>query len=590
MGRVSRFTSIGNVTRSSSPGAERSILAPGASRVNEAGPFGRVPFQRRRSTSDNRAVNGYDSILSHPVTGDRGARFNSTPQETHSAAASSFGAPAISHLAVVLLLGAWFILPSLGERSLSHAEAYRARRIEIGTLADARRLPPLQFVLLSAIHKWVPDSEAALRAPSAIAGLVCAAIVLLLAQSIVGRLGALFAGLFIVSQPLLIAHARELKEFAIEAAFVALLFYSGLLASRVPSIKRLFYFHLTALIGLGMTFTSSLAVVAWWPVLTLNVIRKDVRDRKTILVHALLSLVLLLAGICWYIWLAGFQDRGVFVNYYYTEIEPSWPVSYAPGELSAWLGDKLFGTVCYTLGISQVWSPLKWCVGSLGLVALAAGLGRCWGQARALVLASMAILLLAVASAMMRMWPIGNVRQVAFLIPLAALFVGVGVFELARRVGWRSPATWLIVAGCVAIPVLRATKASLGPPAVYEHIRPVVERMASEAKPGDAVLVYYSAADAFHYYWKRQDCTIVEQPTSDRDRPDLLLRRFEDLADSHHRVWFVSAHDWKTERRDWMDLLSKQYEQVEDLATVDANGQLFDVQSRRQSATIVDSP
>lgn len=486
---------------------------------------------------------------------------------------------------VVTAFGAWQILPNLSEPSLSHAEAVRVR-FHLNPLTEGgRRLPPLQGALLATIHHFVPGREWALRLPAAMAVLACAVLLMRQARTMIDAKSALITGLIVVSHPLLMAHAREMKEFTLEAMFVAGVFCAGWRAFESPSRSRLLAFLGVGLLGLGFTFTSSLALVAWWPILALGVVRHAEQVREARVNFAAMSLVLLAAGVAWFSWLANFDERETYVNYYYTQIEPSWPAAYSLSVFSVWLIEKLYGTLLYTLGVTPVWEPLKGLLGSFGLLAMVAGIAKCSRRAPSLVVAAALLMLLTIIAAASRHWPIGNVRQVTFLVPVVALLVGLGVSDLARRVGWRSPVSWLILTVCVLVPAGRAAKASMQSTPCFEHIRPVVAYVSENARPGDAIVVYYGAADAFQYYWRRSDCTIVEQPRSDRDRPDLFLGRVSRALATHQRAWFVSAHDWKTERKDWMALLAAEFQEVDAFATIDANAQLLQVRVPESAGT-----
>ena len=147
-------------------------------------------------------------------------------------------------------------------------------------------------------------------------------------------------------------------------------------------------------------------------------------------------------------------------------------------------------------------------------------------------------------------------------IALAIAAAGVGAFPLATRVGlFMMPLYLLAVAhgtdtlsrmllprragafGCLLlIPLAASALSGRLPPNRIEHIRPVLQYVATHRQPNDAVWVYYGAGQAFEYYQRVIPMgDDVQVGDCDRQNPRAYLHQV-DVERGRPRVWFVIAH------------------------------------------------
>jgi hypothetical protein len=138
--------------------------------------------------------------------------------------------PATVLLWLILALGAFLRFFRIGGQSLwadegnSVAMAHRSLA-EIATAAAADIHPPLYYWLLSLWVRIFGDSEAALRALSAVWGILTVWLVYQIGSRLVDKRTGLVAALLAAINPFLIYYSQEARMYAQAAALAALLFY-----------------------------------------------------------------------------------------------------------------------------------------------------------------------------------------------------------------------------------------------------------------------------------------------------------------------------------------------------------------------------
>jgi len=481
--------------------------------------------------------------------------------------------PALGFLAVVVTLAATVGLSSLGHDSLCHTEAWRANWCFEGGFDHARRFPPLQFLMGWGIQHYVGRTEAILRLPYALAGIFCVVLVYGLCRRWTGVAAGLLAAAVAATHPVLLYYSQRQKEFSLEAMMTAALLWGGWETYRRRSTAALIGFVALSLVGLGLTFTSSLVIAAWLPVLGWTYLQSAAYQRRSTPVFLTAAGVLLVAGLGWYLWLAGCPNRDVYAHYY-DVVEVAWPTGYAPRALAAWLGSALYGAAHFVLGMSDIWAPLNWLIGGFELLTVAASVSVLWRKCRPLCCVVALLLLATILAGAMRLWPLGNLRHTSFLIPIACVAIGCGLSELIRRLG-ASPATVLLLAVCVFIPSVRAVRATVTAPRTYEHLRPVMQYVIAHRQADDALFVHYFANDAFEFYWPALDMPLLIQPSVDRQNLPAFATRFDDWLTLHPRVWFIFSHNWKDERREWIGHLERNYAVVDEFQAGEASAHLL---------------
>ena len=201
------------------------------------------------------------------------------------------------------------------------------------------------------------------------------------------------------------------------------------------------------------------------------------------------------------------------------------------------------------------------------IVPGAFGLARREGIERLALVAGPIVL--ALGAAMIDRYPLGG-RFSLFLVPFLLLLVAEGVTESAALVGGSVRRAVVIVIAALlllAAPVREAVATAFDPSRT-EDVRPLLERVVSEWRPGDAIYVFRNTQYAFRYYGECDDCGVAPLPFAlrtpprpiDNDGtpaalvtrpPDVLIGVVDDatavtpnieLIDGRTRVWALFSH------------------------------------------------
>jgi hypothetical protein len=174
------------------------------------------------------------------------------------------------------------------------------------------------------------------------------------------------------------------------------------------------------------------------------------------------------------------------------------------------------------------------------LVAGAAGLFR---RNRAAALLFLMPLLLTVAASAARLYPFAPGRVTAFLVPGLLVLAAEGVERArtlpARGLAWMGGAAAAVAAGCLAWGA-----AMNPPPYMQEHVRPALERLRAQWRPGDALYVYYGVRLPYLFYAPVLDLPAREPVLGEcaRDNPRRYLAELDALR-GRPRVWVLLSHD-----------------------------------------------
>jgi len=139
-----------------------------------------------------------------------------------------------------------------------------------------------------------------------------------------------------------------------------------------------------------------------------------------------------------------------------------------------------------------------------------------------------------------RQYPLTE-RIILFLLPsfiIALVVAAESLASLAGASGWFPRVVLSILVGFAAYPVLHQL-----PPYHVEHLRPVIEYVASHRQPDDKVYVLHGAVPAFSYYGPRYglagSSTIIG--TCRTDDPRQYFREIDQLRGSK-RAWIIIGH------------------------------------------------
>lgn len=185
----------------------------------------------------------------------------------------------------------------------------------------------------------------------------------------------------------------------------------------------------------------------------------------------------------------------------------------------------------------------------------AIALGAVWLRRRdrgALLLLGVPFLLV-LAATVFRVYPLGTDvagftkigpargRLLLFLLPAAFIVAAAGVCWLRERGGVRRRVVAPLLGALLVVPPLYYSVAEL--PRRPEDVRPLLERVAEDASPGDLLWVFYGAGQQFRYYELRGGVPPLETVVGRCERP--YWRRYLTQMDSlagRRRVWLLFSH------------------------------------------------
>ncbi len=498
-------------------------------------------------------------------------------------------------IAIIVTAAAFLRLHSLGYDSFGHDESWRANWADHGGLAEARRFPPLKIVALHHIQRAFGRSEFALRLPYALAGIGCVVVVYFFTRRYVDEGSGLLASSVAAVHPILVNYSREIKVFSIEALMCVVLLWAGYEAWHKRMSRQLTIFLICVLFGLGFTYTGPLITAAWIPVLAWAYLRKPQNGPRLAGSFLAMAAVFTLgAGAC-YAWYQGGAALNALRDYYDIQ-ETTWPTAHTPIALAMWAAISVKGIFQYVLDVRYEWPPTSWCIATVQLLAIALSAGVLWKRCRPLCIVLAILALEVLVSGAMRLWPIGRLRTMTFLIPIISIAIGCGLYRFVCMTRW-APATFALVGLCIGLPTIRTAHGIFIAPQTTEHIRPAIAHIKSNIQPGDAVFVYYGASDAFEFYagidevlrvpddtgsvrfvdvnWRGIDVPVLVEPVSDRQDMTTFAERFNAWSAQHNRVWFLFSHNWLHERAEWVAHLEHDYELADRIETTNASAHLF---------------
>ncbi len=132
-------------------------------------------------------------------------------------------------------------------------------------------------------------------------------------------------------------------------------------------------------------------------------------------------------------------------------------------------------------------------------------------------------------------------RLLLFVLPAAFIATAAGVVALHDLGGVRRRVVAPSLGALLVIPPVYYSIAEL--PRRPEDIRPLLERVSAEARPGDLLWVFYGAAQQFRYYELRGEAPRIETVVGSCERP--YWRRYLSQIDSfagRQRVWLLFSH------------------------------------------------
>jgi len=422
----------------------------------------------------------------------------------------------------------------LGNRSLWMDEALLVDQAlsasSVTSPLHGGQVAPIGYLLLLRAVALLGTHEMLLRLPSLVAGVAALAMFPAAARRWLDDSSSAWATIAFASYPYAVYFASEVKQYSLDMLVVTALLLTAPLA---PRDRRLIPFVAIGVLGVWVS-QPSVFLLGGLTLATLFARRDDLREGARVAA----------GGVAW---LISFGLSYLLARRQVTDLDfmqAWWEGGFPPaqGGLPAfvtWMGEVILRLFHDPLGRYDDPSVLASTV-QVGGAMLATGLGI-WALARrrrglALALAAMAGAMLV--AAVIRAFPLGNPRPnggrvLLFLLPLAALVLGQGL-------GWvheRSRVAALAL-GAVSIgPLAWATLSQV--PHGRAEIRPLVEYVVANRRPGDVVYVHYQAAPAFDYYARRMGLAPEDWVPGRcaRLNPEVYVREVTELP--RGRVWVV---------------------------------------------------
>ncbi|QDU18759.1 glycosyltransferase family 39 protein [Urbifossiella limnaea] len=395
---------------------------------------------------------------------------------------------------------------------------------------------PVGFLLaMKAVIAQLGASEWALRLLPFVASLLGLAGLAWVAPRLLPRPAALLAVALLALSPVMVSYSAECKQYATDAALTVGLFAAaaGLLTGHggarrwavlaASGAAAVWCSHPAAFVlgGIGVALMADAAVK---------------RDRRRFLAAAVTSAVWLVSfAACYVLFTRHLRGNDYLMGYWAGHFLPLPPRN--AGDL-AWLAEHYFGPFSMPGGLAG--SEVR--AGGLAAVFFAVGL---WNLARDRWPVAVAVALpglLALLASGLHAYPFAG-RLLLFLVPLMVLGVGYGAHAVAAALRPKQAfAAAALLGVLVAAPALEAYQGTKRPMR-EEQLRPVLDAVRAELRPGDKVYVYYGAVPAFLHYTRdnpfpAEAVTLGTEARANRLEYRTQLAELKGAA----RVWLVFSH------------------------------------------------
>lgn len=389
----------------------------------------------------------------------------------------------------------WLDEALLASSILSRGFADLAEPLRYGQTA------PYGFLLLvRAAVELLGESEYALRIVPLAGGLAALLVFAVLARRSLQDVDFVVAvGLFALS-PFLIYYSSEVKQYSLDVLISTslLLLAFGAIGERRHSAASLVPLTLVGMIGVWLSQPSIFILASIGMVLAFRqVLTKDWRS-------------FLQLGVMGSVWLFSFagahavSNRGLADREY---MEAFWRVGFWPLPPTSaaewlWLPQALIRLLREPLGLlsDNPVDSLPMVLG--GGLALLVGCAVAWRRDRAWAAICLLPFLLVLCASAGKLYPFGGQfvtggRVLLFLLPIAFLLMAEGAGYLVRKVRLLGGAAILLMIG----PFLYYGAVSV--PHVRAEVKPLLEYVQEEWRPGDRLYVYYDGRAQFDYYAPR---------------------------------------------------------------------------------------
>ncbi len=432
-------------------------------------------------------------------------------------------------LAMVMGFAAVVILTGLGRSSLFIDEIFSWNASSHGLHGVAQAVhksevtPPLYYVIL---HLWITltgaESEAALRLPSALAGIAFVGAVMWLGILVADRRAAVVAGILAALSPLTLLYAQEVRAYIFVMLAVTVAAAAVVKLSQQPDRRRWLALAVTAsAVAVLLHYT---AVLVLFP-LSLWILRESQVGLKARLAIGAAGLIPFVALIPLMLVQMGAGHHSVAADAY-AKITPVGLLRLAGTPFDGRALDGM--TASYELGFVAL-------VDAVALLAFAdrfRSLRTRWLLVGACVLPVVAIIAVSALA-----HPLALTRYTAVAVPFMLVAIGVVVVSMPRAIG----------GGLLALAVIGGALgvgAAQTPSGQWPDTRSAVRAAAAHYRPGDVVVGLNNMAyeDAMSYYDLREMPPSAPRATGYFSTYDAMRAATTRRALAHGgRVWVLSS-------------------------------------------------
>jgi hypothetical protein len=403
----------------------------------------------------------------------------------------------------------------------------RSYRELLYPLADHQGAPVGWLWLQRTMVLVFGDGERALRLVPLVAGIAVLLVALQVARALLPSLVPA-AVAFVAVSPYLIRYSNEAKQYETDVlAGLALLALSLPLVVGPLDRRRLAIWSAAAAVAIWCSHPAVFFAAGFTAVLVaVRLARREWGSLAALAVACLPWTASLLANHYWFLRRLAGDDK--LLRYFEQGFPPE---SASPAGMVAWLADRWEAFVRVPLGMGKA---------VMVAVLVLAGLVALVRTARAQTALLVAPVLLFIAAAVLRRYPLEGRMALAF-VPVVLLVV-VAAADWGWRRGVVVTAAGLIALGALLIPMTAKSVAMIQRPPPKEELRPVLQEMRSMLRPGDRILLDTGARPVFTYYAARLGLhgdAIIRMGRSPGDCDD--RRALERLA-AGQRVWAVFSH------------------------------------------------
>lgn len=402
------------------------------------------------------------------------------------------------------------------------------------TPLDYGQVAPAGFLLLVKLCATLFGiEEFSLRLPPLIAGLLSVPLFRHLAQRLLSAPAAAVAtALFALALPL-IQFSANVKPYTADVLVVVGIALLTCTALERPADRRTDVPLACSGLLACLFSTTAAFILAPAAILLMGAAwHGAVADRRRRFVVAAIWAGAVVAALAWNVWLESPTDRRYLQLFWSSGFVPAGIRPFVPWLFGVLL-DVFGGGGWMLTGTFKYASPTGFAVlVALGTVSAAV---RGWTE-RLLLLGPVALALVAAA---IGVFPFSG-RLIMFLTPIWLLFAVRGAEVAGRLV---LPRRYGALVPLLLVPVAVQTLLANPLPQRPEEMRPVLAYVQAHRQPGDAVWVYYGAAQAFAYYARILGLAATAISECDRGNTAGQLAQV-DVLRGRARAWVIVSHGY----------------------------------------------